>query len=82
MNVIRHHNDLIVIPRLQTLRIFLLSCLWGTLTVAKQFLLSVIRSTKFDCNYIDNPPLCLVDNNLGHHSYVKIKVSLVRIEFV
>lgn len=28
----------------------------------------------------DNPPPCLVDNSLGKHSYVKIKVGLLMME--
>lgn len=76
MKTIQYGDNLVIIPHLDTLKIFWFAFLWGIWTMAKRFVLQVLRSSNFEWNDIDNPPLCLVDTKLGQHNYMKIKVRI------
>ena len=75
MKTLKYHENLVLISYTECLRIFICSILLGLWTLGKSLLLRVLKSTKYEWNTINNPPLCLVDSAFGQHSYMKIKVS-------
>uniref|UniRef100_A0AAU6QEK5 Epoxide hydrolase n=1 Tax=Kerria lacca TaxID=473130 RepID=A0AAU6QEK5_9HEMI len=82
MSVIQYNENLAIISRYEAIKIFYLSLLRGIWILCKQLVLMVLRSSKFECNNIDNPPSCLVDNTLGQHSYMKIKGRGIKLHYI
>lgn len=71
-------NDKIVyLSVLEIVKLHFLSFVYGLYLIVKRFPKWVWDPKKFFMmQQRDKPPPCLVDNNLGTHSYVKIKVSM------
>lgn len=60
----------------EMVKLHFLSFMYGLYLIMKRFFQWVWDPKKFFMmQQRDKPPPCLVDNNLGTHSYVKIKVS-------
>lgn len=60
----------------ETIELHILAFAYGLYLIARRFLKWIWDPKKFFMlQQRDQPPPCLVDNSLGTHSYVKIKVS-------
>lgn len=56
-------------------KLHLLSFVYGVYLIVKRTIKWAWNPNQFfQLRERDNPPSCLVDNNLGKHSYVKLKV--------
>lgn len=65
--------DIVKIPILEVITLKLYSLFWGSLFLIKHLVKNLwISNSKENSG---NPPDCLIDNSLGHHSYIKLKVS-------
>lgn len=70
-------NDKIVhISTWEIVKLHFFSFIYGLYLIVKRFFKwAWDPKTFFMMQQRDKPPPCLVDNNLGTHSYVKIKVN-------
>uniref|UniRef100_R4G7V6 Putative soluble epoxide hydrolase n=1 Tax=Rhodnius prolixus TaxID=13249 RepID=R4G7V6_RHOPR len=64
--------DIVKIPILEVITLKLYSLFWGSLFLIKHLVKNLwISNSKENSG---NPPDCLIDNSLGHHSYIKLKI--------
>lgn len=67
-------EKIIQVPMWETINLHFLSFVYGLYLIVRRFLRWIWDPKKFFMmQQRDKPPPCLVDNNLGIHSYVKIK---------
>lgn len=61
-----------------SIRIHFLSIIFGIWVLCKKFIKWTWNSKGVNSLQLrDNPPSCLLDSYLGHHKYVKLKVSFI-----
>ncbi|XP_065214963.1 epoxide hydrolase 3-like isoform X2 [Planococcus citri] len=82
MKSVQYNDSIVIIPHFESLKIFCFSFIWGMWTMAKRVVLQMLKSSSFEWNDIDNPPLCLVDTKLGQHNYMKIKGKGIKLHYV
>ncbi|XP_394354.4 epoxide hydrolase 4 isoform X1 [Apis mellifera] len=68
------NNKIVHVSILEIIKLHLLSFIYGLYLIVKRFLKWIWDPKKFFMmQQRDKPPPCLIDNNLGIHSYIKIK---------
>lgn len=67
-------GEIIKLPTFEIFKIRLFSLLWGAWSILKFSFKKLFVSSGKENAVIGNPPACLTDSSLGHHSYIKIKV--------
>lgn len=71
------NNKIVHVSILEIIKLHLLSFIYGLYLIVKRFLKWIWDPKKFFMmQQRDKPPPCLIDNNLGIHSYIKIKVRI------
>ncbi|XP_014282132.1 epoxide hydrolase 4 [Halyomorpha halys] len=73
MVVCERTGDIIKLPTFEIFKIRLFSLFWGFWSLLKFSFKKLFTSSEKEYAVIGNPPSCLTDSSLGHHSYIKIK---------